>query len=248
MATEAALDLSTPGLSEPERLVDTFLAPSKTFNDIRRNASWWAPFLLLLLFSAGLGYTVQKQVGFERAFTNNLHDSPMREDQINNLPTAQKAASIAGGAKSAAVFTYGFPVALALGFLLYSLLLWAIFKFGLGASTTFGQVYAVSWYAALPYLLTTLLTIVTLWFGGNAESYDYANPVGTNLAYFLPDASPAVKALLGALDIVKLWSLALQVIGMAIIAKKSIAQSAVVVVGWFVFVVAIATGIAAAFS
>ncbi len=41
-------------------------------------------------------------------------------------------------------------------------------------------------YASLPYLLISLLTILTLCFGGNQESFDMQNPIGTNLAYYLP--------------------------------------------------------------
>ena len=39
-------------LSQVERVVDTFIEPSKTFADIKRNRSWWLPFLILIL----LGY------------------------------------------------------------------------------------------------------------------------------------------------------------------------------------------------
>ena len=33
--------LGEPGLSEVERVVDTFVAPSKTFADIGRSSKWW---------------------------------------------------------------------------------------------------------------------------------------------------------------------------------------------------------------
>jgi hypothetical protein len=127
------------------------------------------------------------------------------------------------------------------------LILWASFNFGLGAKTTFGQVFAVSMYASLPYLLISLLTIVSLCFGGNAEGYDYKNPVATNLAYFLPDAAPWMKGLLESLDIVKLWSVVLTVIGMAVVAKKTIMQSAIVV-GIFWLIGVAMTVVGAAFS
>ena len=37
------------GLSQVERVVDTFVAPSKTFTDILRSTTWWLPFLLSVL-------------------------------------------------------------------------------------------------------------------------------------------------------------------------------------------------------
>jgi hypothetical protein len=108
-------------------------------------------------------------------------------------------------------------------------------------------VFAVTMYASLPYLLISLLTVLSLCFGGNAEGYDYKNPVATNLAYILPDIAPWMKGLLQSFDIVKLWSVVLQVIGMAIIAKKTIAQSAVIVgIFWLIGVVVTIAG--AAFS
>jgi len=242
------LTASQPGLSQIARVVDTFVAPSRTFADIRTNTSWWLPLILLILGSMCVGYSVQKQLGFERAFMNHLHTTPTQEDQINQLAPDVKASRIAVSAKVTEVITYSFPVLLAIGFALYSLIMWAAFNFILGSETTFGQVYAVTWYAALPYLFISLLTIITLWFGGNAETYDYANPIGTNLAYFMPDAGPGLKAILASLDVIKLWSLALQVVGMAIIARKKIMQSAVIVVGWWILVVGVAAGLAAVFS
>ena len=238
----------TAGLSQIGRVIDTFLAPTKVFEDIRGNASWWLPVLLMIVGSLATGYTVDQKVGFERAFLNHLHTTPSQEDQINQLPPDQKAARVAISAKVTAGITYAFPVTMLVGFALYSLILWAAFNFGLGAQTTYAQVYAVSWYAALPYLFITVLTIVTICFGGSPETYDYANPIGTNLAYYFPDLSPGLKALLAALDIIKLWSLALQVVGMAIIARKSILQSAIIVVGWFAILVVVAVGFTAAFS
>ncbi len=236
------------GLSQIERVVDTFVAPSKTFHDILRDASWWLPFLLMFLGSISVGWSVQKELGFERAYVNSLKSSPGAEDRINSLDPDQKARTLAISAVVAKYVTYGFPILAGIVLAIYSLVLWAAFNFGLGATTTFWQVYAVSWYAFLPFLLRSALTVFTLHFGGNAETYDYNNPVGTNLAYYMPDSGPAIKALLSSFDIIRLWSVGLQVMGMAIIAKKTIAQAAFIVVGIFLILVLVQVGIAAAFS
>jgi len=53
-------------LSEGQRLVDVFFAPSKTFTDLRRNASWWAPFLIIAIVSLLFVYTVDQKVGFRK--------------------------------------------------------------------------------------------------------------------------------------------------------------------------------------
>ena len=129
---------------------------------------------------------------------------------------------------------------------LFALIYWASFNFGLGAKTTFGQMFAVCMYAGLPRLLTGLLSILTLLFGNSSDSYDIKNPVGTNLAYFMPDSAPVLKAALSFFDVIGLWNLILLVIGTAIVAKVSTGKAAAVVVGWWVLGLLISVGIAAA--
>jgi hypothetical protein len=250
MSNELIADtgIASPGLSQIERVVDTFVAPSKTFKDILRSASWWLPCVLMVIGSLLSGFVVQKQVGFDRVNENQIHASPKTEDQLNQLPPDQKQQRLAIGAKITGIITYAIPVIILISMAIYALILWGCFNFVLGSQTTFWQVFAVSFYAALPYLILNVLLIATLYFGGNAEAYDYKNPVGTNPAYFMPDAGPVIKAILGELDVIKLWTLALQVIGMAIIAKKTITQSALVVVGLWAIRVILTVGAAAAFS
>jgi hypothetical protein len=89
-----------------------------------------------------------------------------------------------------------------------------------------------------------LLTIATLLFGNSPEGYDMRNPVGTNLAYFMPDSGPVLKTILSFFDVIGLWQLALLVIGMAIVAKVSKGKAATVVVGWWVVGLIVSVGIA----
>jgi hypothetical protein len=229
MTSPVVIDPTSTGLSEPERIGDTFVAPSKTFRDILRNAAWWGPLVLLFLFSIGSSLVVQKQVGFDRAYMNQLHATPAQEDRLNSGPPEQKAKAIAIGTTITKVIAFAGPVVVLIVLGIYSLILWAAFNFGLGASTTFPQVFAVSMYSALPYLLINILIMITVLFGGNAEAFNYQNPVGTNLAYYLPDTHGWLKGLLASLDVIKIWSDVLQAIGMAIIARKTLAQSAVIV-------------------
>ncbi len=235
------------GLSEVERVVDIFVAPSKTFHDILRSASWWMPFVLMILFSLVTSYVVDRQVGFEQVTKTQIHSSPKQEDALNQLPPDQQAQRISMQVKMTKIFTYGIPVFLLLGFAIYALILWASFNFVLGSSTTFWQVLAVCFYASLPYLLLNVLTISTIYFGGNPEAYDMKNPVGTNIGYYMSESAPWLKALLGRFDLVQLWIVALVTYGMSIIAKKTIAQSAMVVLGFWLLVTIVTVG-AAAFS
>ncbi len=127
-----------------------------------------------------------------------------------------------------------------------ALVLWASFSFGLGAKTTFWQMFAVWMYASLPRLLASVIMIASIYFGGNAETFNMKNPVGTNPAFYLPDAAPWLKTMLSFVDVIGLWVLALLVIGTAIVAKVKPSQAAAVVVGWWLVVLVVSAGVAAA--
>jgi hypothetical protein len=236
------------GLSEVERVVDVFVAPSKTFTDILRKATWWLPFVLMVLVTLGTAVVVDKQVGFERVAENQVHQNAKQEESLNSLTPEQRAQRLHGMGIGYRYSSYaGFVFVLifvAIGALLY----WASFNFGLGAQTTYGQMFAVWMYAGMPRILTGLLTILTLMFGGSADAYDMRNPVGTNLAYYMPDAAPWLKAFLSFFDLIGLWCLVLLILGTAIVAKVPRGKAAMVVVGWWVFGLLVSVGIAVATS
>jgi len=232
------------GLSQVERVVDTFIAPSKTFKDILRSTTWWLPFLLLVVTSLVTTVVVEKQVGWERVAENQIHQNPKQEERMAGLTDAQRSAQMRVAGVINRYISYGSFLLILIFVALFALIYWASFNFGLGARTTFGQMFAVCMYASLPRLLTLVLTIVTLLFGGSADAYDIRNPVGTNLAYYMPDAGPAVKAALSFFDVIGLWQLALLVIGMAIVAKVPKGKAAAVVVGWWLIGLIVSVGIA----
>jgi Yip1 domain len=236
------------GLSQVERVVDTFVAPSKTFTDILRSTSWWLPFVLLVVVSFGATVVVDKQVGFERVAENQIHQNPKQEEKMAGMTDVQKATQMRGMGVGYRYSSYGAFVFILIFVAIGAGLYMASFNFGLGAQTTYSQMFAVWMYASLPRLLTALLSIVTLLFGNSPEGYDMRNPVGTNLAYFMPDASPVVKTILSFFDVIGLWQLALLVIGTAIVAKVSKGKAAAVVVGWWLVGLIVSVGIAVATS
>jgi hypothetical protein len=246
--SDAAVEQQGPGLSELERAVDVFVAPSKTFTDILRNTSWWLPFVLMLVVTMGVTVVVDKQVGFLRVAENQVQQNPKQEERLSNLTAEQRAAQMDAMAKGYRYSSYATFVIVLIFVSIGALLYWASFNFGLGARTTYGQMFALWMFAGLPRLLTGLLTILTLLFGGNADAYDMRNPVGTNPAYFMPDAAPWLKAALSFFDVIGIWVLVLLIIGTAIVAKVPRSKAATVVVGWWVFGLLVSIGIAAVTS
>lgn len=241
-------ELVVKPLSEAERIVDTFVAPTKTFTDILRSTSWLVPFLLMALVTLGVTFTIDKKVGFDRVAENQVHQSPKSEEALNQLPPDQRAARMKVSTIVTKYISYCSPLFILIITALGSLVLWGCFNFGLGAKTTFGQMFAVWIYASLPRLLSGVLTILALLFGNNQEGFTLQNPVGTNLAYYMPDAAPWLKAALSFLDVIGIWNTVLLVIGTSIVAKVKMSSAAIVVVGLWLLMLLFSAGVAAATS
>ncbi|HTH53927.1 MAG TPA: YIP1 family protein [Edaphobacter sp.] len=248
MTEETLTSSQGAGLSEVERVVDVFVAPSKTFTDILRNASWWLPFALILIMMLGSTITIDKTVGFARVAEVQIQQNPKQADRFNNLTAEQKATQLQGMEKGYRFSSYGSFLIVLIFVAIAALLYWATFNFGLGAQTTYKQMFAVWMYASLPRLITGVLSIVLLLAGVNTDSYNMQNPIGTNLAYYMQDSAPWLKTVLGFFDVIGLWVLALLVIGTAIVAKVPRAKAAVVVIGWWLFGMIVLAGISVATS
>ena len=236
------------GLSQVERVVDTFVAPTKTFTDTLRCTSWWLPFLLSAVMTLCVTVVIDRHVGFDRVVENQIHNSPKQEDEMANLTPEQRSGRMKGMITGYRYTSYAAPVIVLLVSAIGALGLWGSFNFGLGAQTTFGQMLCVWMYAWLPKMLSGLLTIIALYFGGSNDGFDLKDPVGTNLGYYLPDAPAWLKAGLSFFDVLGLWVLFLLVIGTAIVAKVSRGKAAAVVVGWWVVMLMVSVAMAAAFN
>jgi hypothetical protein len=247
MAKEASLDVtSNPAeLSQVERVVSIFIAPSKTFRDILRSTAWWLPFVLVVAMSLASAFVIDKQVGYDVVVQNSMHDNPKQEQNMAEESPKQRAAEIHRMSIGFRYSSYASPVLILLISALGALGLWGSFNFGLGARTTFRQMFAVWMYASLPRLVAGLLMICTLIFGGDAEAFNPKNPVGTNLSFYLSDAAPWMKALLGYFDVIGIWVLALMVIGTAIVAGVKTGKAAAIVVGWWVIFLVATVGFTA---
>jgi hypothetical protein len=244
--TAANPETSTP-LSEVERVVDTFVAPSKTFNDILRSSSWWLPWLLGALVPLGFSVAIQQKVGWDKTYSNILRQSSQtQQDRIAQLPPDQQARQKAIAASFTKYVVWASPVlgllfaAIAAGVLLMTL------NFGLGGRATFGQMFAVWMYATLPWLISGILGIVVLFAGLDADAFNLKNPVGTNIGYYLPTDLPQWLIAFGtSLDILTIWVLVLLTIGCAIVARTKLASTAIAVVGWWVLITLVKVGVAA---
>ncbi len=219
MSTPAVVPDSQPGLSEGERLINTFFAPSKTFTDIRRNASWWVPWLLLSLVSIAFLQTVGMKIGWEQVTRNELRISG-RAEKFEQSPPEQQQKGMQISETVYKVTSWAPPVTLVIFGLILGGILMAVFNFGMGAEVTFKQSLAVVFYAFIPSILGSLLGIVSLVIGVDPEGFNMRNPVATNPAYFMdPTKAKFLYGMVSSLDIIVIWTIILLGIGYACISK-----------------------------
>ena len=235
-------------LSEGARIVNTFTAPSKTFTDLRRNASWWVPWLLLSAFSIAFMFVVGQQIGFEQVSRNQISQSA-RADQFDKLPADQQAQQLRIAATITKYIGYGFPVILLISFAIIAGVLMAVFNLGAGAQVRFGTALAIVAYGSLPGIIHVTLSMVTLFAGVDREGFNLQNPVASNPAYFLtPIGNKFLYGVASALDVFVIWSIVLMGIGFACNSKVKRSTAIVLVAALYVLYKLATSGLAAAFS
>lgn len=236
------------GLSEPARLMNVFFSPSKTFADVKRVGRWWAPWLLITVFSIGYVATIQQKITFEQVFQNNMKMSPKQAQRIEQLPADQRDAAVNRAVKFTEIFSYAFPVINLLLLAIVAAVLMASFNFGAGAELTYGTSLAVVMYASLPGILRVVLAVISMFAGIDPESFNIQNPVATNLGYFVDSSRAVLYRLASSLDVTMIWTLVLTAIGFACVSKMKRGTTFFVVFAWYAVWVLVTTGFAALFA
>jgi hypothetical protein len=238
-----------PGLSQTQRVTNIFSAPSKTFEDIKRgNRSWWLPWVIMALVGYLFFAAVSSKVGMQTVVDNQMRmASESQQEQMAKAPPQQREMT----AKISLYVTEGIfiagPVFLLLVAAVVALVLWGTINFVFGGKATFGGIFAVWFFAALPSILKTLLGIVVLFVGNTPETFNIKNYAPTNVAAFLPvmETNKALYALASSLDVVTIWSLILMGMGIAIVAGVKRSSGYIAVFGWWAIIVLIGVGVAA---
>lgn len=249
MATTALPPREPATLSELQRVINTFIAPSKTFTDLRRSASWWLPFLISAIVSVMFVYAVDQKVGFRKVVENQLEGQPKQSERMEQLPPDQREKSMQQQVKFTAIFSYCFWLFILLWTLIVSAILFATFKFGFSADFKFKTVFALVMFAGLPGVIKAVLAAASVVAGVSGDSFTFQNPLATNPGYFVDrTAHPVLAAFLTNFDVFTIWTLVLTAIGITCISKVKSGAAYAVVFGWFTVLVLFGAGIATAFS
>jgi Yip1 domain len=241
---------ATPGLTQMQRIINVFAAPSKTFTDIKLgNKSWWLPFLITVLCGAFLWTAINSQVTWKTVYENQQKLQPeFAKRMMDQMPPDQRAAADARGPKTQAITWALSPLGLLIYDLLMALILWPTINFGFGGKARYGSILAVIMYAGLVlWPIRLLLAGIALFAGAAPDGFNVGNPAPTNIAAFLnqSDTSKPLYALLSAIDAPTLWCLVITSIGVAIVAGVKRPSGYIAVFGWWFVVTLVIVGISA---
>lgn len=250
--SEVQIASVTPApLTQWQRIFNIFIAPSKTFEDIRRgNRNWWLPLILLTLAAYVLFAAIYTRIGMSQVVENQIRMSPKAEERMANLTPEQAArgekisvAVTEGAFLAAPLITLASAAILAFGLL-------GTINFGFGGRASYGEIFALFLYAWLPGIVKTLMGIAVIYAGMAPEAFNVKNFAPTNLGAFLDpvDTNRALYTLASSLDIVTIWMLILLGMGTAIVSGVKRSASYTVVFAWWAVFVLVGAAWAAAFS
>jgi hypothetical protein len=244
-------EASATPLNEGQRIISTFVAPSKLGADILRSGAWWAPFLLMIIVSTCFAFTVQKKIGWAAVYDNTINATPKVKAMIESLPADQQATARRNGIARQPFTAYGAPVFTLIFVAIFALLVWPTINFGFGGTATYGKIFAVFMYGGLiSYCLRFLLAILAIVAGLSPDSFNVSNPVGTNIGYYLAGGdSPLWLVTLGTFfDVCGIWSMIVCSIACAAVGRTKRNAGYVAVFGWWVLFMLVITGIVGVFA
>lgn len=246
---------SEPGLSEPARIINTFVAPSKTFEDIKRNQSWVWPWLLMAVISLSFAFVAVKKLDIDQLVRQGIEHSAMAQRRMEQLTPEQRERGIAMQATITKVTFFAFPGLVLIAGIVVGAVLMAVFNFGFGAEVSFNRALSVTFYSFLPGIVSTVLLLISILISSDPNSIDFGsgNPIPTSPAFFMDsNGNKFLYTLLSSVDLIRIWEIILLGLGFAIVSsvgrRKLAPSTAITTIFVIYFVLAIArAGLAAAF-
>lgn len=226
------------------RVIGALVSPEKTFRSIGERPTWVVPLLLLVLVSAALGYSLSQRVDQEQMIRQQMAD---RDEQVSEEQIQQ---SVQMMEKVGPAMYTGSAIATPLIYLLIALIFMVSLRLA-GSEIGFGQSFAVTVHAMLPWLIHALLSLPLLLRLEtiSPEVMQGGGVLMSNLAPLAPEeASPVVAALLASLDLFTVWTLILLIIGYRVVARVSTVTAATVSLTLWLLYLAIKLGATAVFS
>lgn len=219
--------MNEPNPSVLGSLVNIFLEPGKTFQDVRQHTGWlWYPLLLAL---AALVVTF--------AFYYGTADwDVIRQQQMDilsnyHMPQDQIAQALNKLTRTRLVVqtSIGVIVILALIYLIQALYLFLAAKVTGAEVQSYGAWFNFTCWAYFPSFLGSIATLAAFLVYGKQSTFMAIDVTSLNTLLFKVPMDSTWFAMLSNLHLALFWSFALMAIGFSVWAKKSIGKSAAIV-------------------
>ncbi|HET9184201.1 MAG TPA: Yip1 family protein [Candidatus Angelobacter sp.] len=233
-----------PGLSESSRLINAFVSPRKTFEDVRRKPGWFWPWLLIAIVGLAFAFVAIQKLDMEQLTRQATDRSTMAQKRMEQFTPEQRDAAISMQAKITKAAFFISPVLTLFWGLIIGAVLMAVFDFGFGASISFRHALSVTFYSFLPGVISVILLLVSILISSDPNSIDFAsgNPIPTSPAFFMdPNGNKFLYSLVTRFDIINFWQIALLGLGFAIVSsvgRKKIAPSTAITTVFVLYFIA----------
>jgi len=225
-----------PGLSEAARIINTFIAPRKTFEDLKRNPSWWVPWLLSAIFALAFSFVAVQKLDMSDLARKNIEQSKMAQRQMETLPPEQRERVIQRQATVLKAALFGLPVGGLLTGLIVGAVFMGVFNFGFAAEVPFGRSMAIVFYSFLPGIVSVVLTIITLLVSSDLSSFDLNNPVATNPAFFMDSqGNRFLYSFASRLDVISIWIASLLGLGFSTCSARKLSPGTAIATVFVVY-------------
>lgn len=211
-----------PALSEPARLINTFIAPRKTFEDVRRKPSWFSPWLISAVVSLIFAAVAVQKLDINQLAHQAIDHSSLAQRQMERLTPEQREQAIARQVILTKVIFFMTPVLLLVGGVIIGGVLMGVFNFVFGGEVSFRQALAITFYSLLPGLISTVLLIIAVLVSSDPNSIDFAsgNPIATSPAFFMDwSGNKFLYSLASRLDLIQIWEIILLGLGFAVVSS-----------------------------
>jgi hypothetical protein len=191
-------------MSTASTIVNIFVSPGETFQNLRRHPRWLAAAIIIALFSALFTNLFLYRLTAERVANfaiDKTLEMPIMNDEARKQVEAGRADAIKANKDpilltGQAVSTFGWNV---VRYTLYSLIFF-LFALAMGGKINFWQAFSVAVYAALPpAVIHSVLSSIILFLKDPVDIHPIlgqGNLVQENLGFlFNPSTSPALYAL-----------------------------------------------------
>jgi hypothetical protein len=234
------------------RISGVFFEPGKTFADIGRKPSWFAPLLLSIVAALAFYATYGQRVGWERYLQQQIATNPRAQQQMDQIPADRREQQMAIQAKFIGIGFYVSAIFMLPIIMLVSSAILLGLTAMMSAGLKFKQVFAIVCFAGMPMVIKQLLSVMVV-FLKNPDDFNLMNPLAFNFAAFMDPmtASKFLYTFALSFDLFAVWVIILTALGLSAAAgKRKLSFGGAlfaVCVPWVVFVT-FGGGMAAMFS